>query len=132
MKALILTEEMAQRIYDYIYNSKTIREPKGAILALLTPTELPKDAEEVAKLAVDTIDRLMLALGEETETSRGIMQPPQVQRDKATPYLTSLIAAYARQVPRAMLDEIWAQSKLHGTGATISEIVDKYHYTVKE
>lgn len=101
MKCLVLTEseiaEAAEKIVAKYGFQGTLR---GAILDVLRPTEVPEGAVELATEAVDTIDRSMLMLGEETETSYGPMQPPQVQQDKAIPYLAALIAAYSRQVPR--------------------------------
>lgn len=79
---------------------------KQAILACLHPIEVPDDAEELAKEAIDKIGRTMLALGEETETSRGPMQPPEIQEERAIPYLAALIDAHAKRVPRAMLSRI--------------------------
>jgi len=63
-------------------------------------------AMEMAREAVDTIGRGMLAVGTEIDTSYGPMQPPEIQKDKAIPYLATLIEDYGRRVPRAMLEEI--------------------------
>lgn len=70
---------------------------------LAAPSE---SAMEMARETVDTIGREMLALGKEIDTSYGPMQPPEIQEDKAIPYLAALIEGLQRRVPSAMWNDI--------------------------
>jgi len=65
-----------------------------------------EDAMEIARQAVDAMGREMLALGTEIDTSYGPMQPPEIQEDRAVPYLAALIEGMRRRVPRAMLEDV--------------------------
>lgn len=69
-----------------------------------------ESAMETARQAVDTMGRKMLALDKEIDTSYGPMQPPEIQKDKAIPYLATLIEDYGRRVPRAMLESLYLRA----------------------
>ncbi len=81
MKGLFLTEAEAQRITDYVYNGKTIREPMQSILALLAPVELPEDSRDLVEALEPLLNMDQAIYPAEKEIVRATM----------------LISAYARQ-----------------------------------
>lgn len=80
----------------------------GNILALLAPVKIPEEVEGLAATMIGEIGLTMLALGEEIDTAYGPMQPPEIQRDVAIPYLSALLAAFADKIRRECGD------RLHG------------------